>query len=94
MPGIGKKTAARLLIELKSRFDGGELDVAPLVDAGAPAAAGNVLGEVRDALGSLGYSAEEIRAALRDLRDLGPDAPSDSAALLREALARLAVAHA
>ena len=63
VPGVGKKTAERLLVELKSRLSG----------AGArrrrrsPAAASSAVGDVREALAGLGYGADEIRDALREL---------------------------
>lgn len=89
VPGVGKKTAARLLVELKSRLDVPELDVAvPATAAGAASGPERLSAraDVRDALTSLGYGADEVTAVLRDLPDDG-----DSSALLRDALQRLAV---
>jgi Holliday junction DNA helicase RuvA len=87
VPGVGKKTAARLLIELKSRLSipdlGSPIDV--VVAAGG---ARSARADVRDALAGLGYSLDEIRSAVADLPDEG-----DAALLLRDALARLAVAR-
>jgi Holliday junction DNA helicase RuvA len=69
VPGVGKKTAARLLVELKAKLD---LDVAfdlvPIGDASVP----STRSEVRAALAGLGYGVEEVREALRDLPDDGP----------------------
>jgi holliday junction DNA helicase RuvA len=83
VPGVGKKTAARLLIELKSR-----LDVADFVSSsgggGTGVSGGTTVGDVREALTGLGYGAEEIRDVLREM-----DVSGDSATVLREALARL-----
>ncbi len=60
VPGVGKKTAARLLLELKAR-----LDLPTLGDEFAPAtAASSSRGEVRAALTELGYGPEEISGAL------------------------------
>ncbi|MGI8709439.1 MAG: Holliday junction branch migration protein RuvA [Acidimicrobiales bacterium] len=91
VPGVGKKTAARLLIELKTRLD------VPLGDAlppgldddedGRSGASGSARADVRDALAGLGYGPEEIAAATRDL----PDA--DAGTLLRAALQRLAASR-
>jgi holliday junction DNA helicase RuvA len=90
VPGVGKKTAARLLIELKSKFDGADLDLpATLVTAGsnpaisAPAelAAGDPRNDVRAALSELGYGSDEVKAVVRKLPTKG-----DSSALLRQAL--------
>ncbi|HVB06548.1 MAG TPA: Holliday junction branch migration protein RuvA [Acidimicrobiales bacterium] len=81
VPGIGRKTAQRLCIELSSRLE-------VLAPAFVPSAAGSDAGgrgEVREALLALGYRNEEIRAVLEGL-------PPEGAveALLREALAALA----
>ncbi|WP_419925917.1 Holliday junction branch migration protein RuvA [Candidatus Poriferisocius sp.] len=85
VPGVGKKTAARLLVELKSRLDIGDVTSALASDrpeGEQPSDARNV---VRQALAELGYSAEEIRAAIAALP------PGDnSSALLKEALRHLA----
>jgi holliday junction DNA helicase RuvA len=75
VPGVGRKTAARLLIELKSRLDLPDLS---LSGGGAAAGAGDDPGlrdtrtsraEARAALSELGYAADEIRGALDGLRD-------------------------
>ena len=98
VPGIGKKTAVRLLMELKSRFeadsDGPDLHVigagsngstnGHARDATDPAA---VRQEVRAALASLGYGADEIRHALSRLPAEGTVEES-----IRFALRDLAVA--
>ena len=84
VPGIGKKTASRLLIELKDSLDiSAELDA---VNTGIGADRRSAMVEVQEALGGLGYSLEEIRPVLADL------AGDDPSVLLREALQRLAVA--
>ncbi len=82
VPGVGKRTAQKLMIELKSRLGVPDLDlVEPSSEHGPSARA-----EVRAALSELGYSADEIRAALADLDDEGTIGD-----LLRAALKRLAV---
>lgn len=91
VPGIGKKTAARLLVELKSRLDVPGLEHATSAptepgSGGRGVAVGSARSDVRDALASLGYGPEEVHAVLRDLPDDG-----DAGTLLREALQRLAV---
>ena len=88
VPGVGKKTAARLLVELKSRLDLPEGETVAVVANGngaSPASAARA--DVRDALVSLGYGAEEIGDALRELPD-----GDDSGVLLKEALRQLASA--
>ncbi|MDP6492146.1 MAG: Holliday junction branch migration protein RuvA [Acidimicrobiales bacterium] len=82
VPGIGRKTAARLLVDLKGTLD---LPVEVVPD-GSEGSGGSrsALAEVQGALGGLGYSPDEVRTVLADL------AGDDPADLLREALRRLA----
>ncbi len=86
VPGVGKKTAERLLIELKNRLKLPMLD--PLSAAGL-AGASSVVGDVREALYGLGYAPEEVRDALRELA-----AGDDPSMLLREALQLLGARRA
>lgn len=91
VPGVGKKTAARLLVELKSRLDvdlDGPAEVAIVAVGGALVEAPSPRSDVRAALAGLGYGPEEVRAALRDVPDDG-----DPALLLRQALQVLAGAR-
>ncbi len=87
VPGIGKKTAIRLLLELKSRLDLPEADDAFVV-VGSAADAPSARNEVRNALAALGYGVDEVREAVRTL-------PEDGTVedLLRSALRQLAVAR-
>jgi len=82
VPGVGRKTAARLMIDLKSR-----LDLPDLVGAASAAAPGarSPRSEARAALAELGYEPEEIRGALDGLGD-----DVDVEELLRLALRELA----
>ncbi|MGA0080812.1 MAG: Holliday junction branch migration protein RuvA [Ilumatobacteraceae bacterium] len=77
VPGVGKKTAERLLVELRDKLQLPVLD--SLSDKST--ATGSAITDVRDALAGLGYSTEEIRDVLREL-------PADLSAegLLRQAL--------
>lgn len=84
VPGVGKRTAARLLVELKTRLDVPVLDVA---DVGQPGAS-RARAELREALAGLGYGPDEVRAVMGRL-------PEDGAVedLLRDALRLLAAAR-
>lgn len=87
VPGVGKKTAQRLLVELKSSL------VLPVIDGGAAATPGaptatGPLGDVREALRELGYTPEEIKLAVVSLPADGGGL--DSGALLKQALRALA----
>jgi holliday junction DNA helicase RuvA len=87
VPGVGKKTAARLLVELKSRLDVPDSGAVPTVTGPGLSAVGpaTAVTDVRDALAGLGYSPDEIRAVTSDLADDG-----DAADMLRRALRQLA----
>ena len=92
VPGVGAKTASRLLIELKTRLDF-DLDMPELVSVGSSAARGagsaaSPKAEVRVALAGLGYGADEMRDALSGLPEEG-----SLEELLRLALRRLAGAR-
>jgi Holliday junction DNA helicase RuvA len=76
VPGVGRKTAARLLLELKSRLDVPEGDPVP--------SNGSARAEVREALTALGYQPEEVRRAMGDL-----PAEGDVGTLVRTALQTL-----
>jgi holliday junction DNA helicase RuvA len=77
VPGIGKKTAVKLLLELKSRLD------LPILDP-MPSSPSTPRAEVRDALAALGYGPDEIREATREL-----PADGDVQLLLKTALGRM-----
>ncbi len=61
IPGVGKKTASRMILELKEKLGAGDSDLAPI--AGSPAVR-EALGEVRAALLQLGYTTTEAREAI------------------------------
>jgi Holliday junction DNA helicase RuvA len=84
VPGVGRKTAARLLIDLKARLDLPDIGAEPATAAGNGA---GVRAEVRAALAGLGYGPEEVRHVLQSV-------PSDGATeeVLRAALRELASA--
>lgn len=87
VPGVGKKTAQRLLVELKATV------VLPVLDGDLPAgtAAGgsgpvDSLADVREALANLGYTAAEVRNALAGV---DTENGSEPGLLLKQALLNL-----
>jgi holliday junction DNA helicase RuvA len=88
--GVGKKTAAQVLLDLKSKLDvDGNDDPSGVIgalrsDDPTGPVDGGPRNDVRVALGELGYGADEVKNVLRQLSD-----SADSAVLLREALALL-----
>lgn len=83
LPGIGKKTADRLILEMKSRLDG--LDIQTDFGGGSGHGAGqgrNAASEARAGLIALGYSPAE---ALKMIKGVGDDSAS-AEAMIRQAL--------
>ena len=80
--GVGKKTAQRIILELKDKMGGSamELDFSGGVSAAAPVQAGNAA-MATAALQELGYSPAEIHAALK-----GADPNAATEDLVRYAL--------
>ena len=60
IPGIGKKTAERLLLELRDRLPGGVVTASP---GGAPSESG----DIANALSALGYNDKEVQWAVTRL---------------------------
>ena len=86
VPGVGKKTAERLLVELRNRLDLPMLDP---VGVGAVGSGGTLVGDVREPLAGLGYQPDEVRDTLRELPATG-----DASSLLRDALKLLGAKRA
>lgn len=83
--GVGGKTAARIVLELKDKFAKKLFADAPEAAGTAPSSAsGGHLSDARDALLVLGYSRSEIMVALQ-----GQDPASDTEEIIRRALAKL-----
>ena len=83
VPGVGRKTAERLMVELKSRLN---MDIAS--PAGADGAQ-SATADVREALSALGYSPDEVRDVMRQLTNV-----DDPESMLRDALAMLGARRA
>lgn len=89
VPGIGKKSAERLVLELKDKILAVGVDPADLAvrPADAPAADG-VLGQVREALEGLGWSSKQAADAVTRVTR-AEDAPTGVSDILRAALREL-----
>ena len=84
VPGVGKRTAQRLMIELAAKLGATGPDLT-VIEGGAPSGRA----EMRAAVEGLGYGTEEVRYVLDTLPDDGP-----VEVLLKEALKLLAVDRA
>jgi Holliday junction DNA helicase RuvA len=85
-PGVGKKLAARIVLELKPRFEKG--GVTELMGVGGgPLATGDMRAQVVEALTALGYPPASATAAVRALPD---DATGSLEDLIFRALRSLA----
>jgi Holliday junction DNA helicase RuvA len=69
IPGIGKKTAERIVLELKEKVGGDDVVALPV-----PAGSGNAHVTARDALVELGFSIAEAEQALAGI---DPDLPAE-----------------
>ena len=88
VPGIGRKGAQRIVIELKDKINTVGLSDEPVRVAGAPASWRD---QVTQGLQNLGWSAKDAEAACGDIEHLAREDPSVSVAvLMRAALQTLA----
>ena len=82
IPGIGKKTAERLVLELKDKIR--KLDIGqPAVTATAQPAASELLDDVASALVNLGYKEAQVRKVLDEV-ETAADTPMET--VLKHAL--------
>ncbi len=84
VPGIGKRGAERMVVELRDKIDG---VVAAAPTAAGPAAAGAVRDQVVEALVGLGFPVKQAETAVDAVLANSPDA--DTATSLRAALSTL-----
>ncbi len=89
IPGVGKKTASRIILELKGSLDHGldQLFAADGSPAAPAAASGAELTGAREALLSMGFTPAEVDLSLK-----GAAEDADTEALLKYALKRLGTA--
>ena len=87
-PGIGKKTAQRIALELKDKISQADVSVAaaPSQGAAAPSLSSDAVTEAIEALIALGYSSTEARNAISQIKDQ-TDKPEE---LIRLALRAMA----
>lgn len=78
VPGVGKKTAQRIVLELKDKIGISSYDIS--IGAGGDS---TVIGETKDALIALGYSQAEALAALKDIGDVRSTEEAIKKALLK-----------
>jgi Holliday junction DNA helicase RuvA len=86
IPGLGKKTAERILVELQGTL--GDLIPAGAMPGKRAPGASALLNDVASALGNLGFKGAQIDAALDQVRS-APDAPTDFDGLFREVMKHL-----
>lgn len=79
LPGVGKKTAARLLVEMRDRIKDAVPAGSEVTRSTAP---GNVMAEAQDALIALGYKPREVDRLLKDIDSEGLNTEE----LIRQAL--------
>jgi Holliday junction DNA helicase RuvA len=84
-PGIGRKTAERLVVELKARVGGSDTSTPAVAGSSAAPAGVNMHRDAVSALVALGYKgADADQAVRRSALALGPDASTE--ALIKKAL--------
>jgi Holliday junction DNA helicase RuvA len=92
VPGIGRKGAERLVVELRDKVaPPGAGDAADGEVPSSPVAAGSLREQVVEALVGLGFAAKPAEKAVDEVLggSSGSSGPSDSSAVLRAALSRL-----
>ena len=79
LPGIGKKTAERLVLELKDKIEAvpGSAHSSESLDLGTPKS-GDLIDDIISALVNLGYKESQARKVLENM-ELAPDVPMEEA---------------
>ena len=84
LPGVGKKTAERLLVEMKDRLEDWSIDGTAVSNNNASMASSNgIMAEAESALVALGYKPQQASRAIAAVNDANMDS---SEALIRMAL--------
>jgi len=85
MPGIGKKTAERLIVEMRDRLDDWSDSGGVTGSSGDAAVASSVSKDAETALLALGYKPQQAARAINQVLKDNPDV-ADSEALIRLSL--------
>ena len=67
LPGVGKKTAERLIVELRDKIDTDAVSPSPSMPAGVTASPTSPVSDAVSALVSLGYKAQEASRMVRNV---------------------------
>lgn len=84
VPGVGRKTAERLLVELKDRL----ADIVVVAEAGIPARGGKSAEEAEEVLVALGYKPQEAQRVVSDVLAEGSASTEE---IVRAALRHIAM---
>ncbi len=87
LPGVGKKTAERLIVELRDKIDTGASLPAAAAPAGVTAAPTNPVSDAVSALIALGYKAQEASRMVRNIETDGMPTEAIIKAALQGAVA-------
>lgn len=87
IPGIGKKTAERVVVELKDKLD--DMISAAPTDGAAPFHAGPMGDDVLSALTNLGYQRNIAQKAVQTALETNPELRTDFEALFRAAMSAI-----
>lgn len=68
LPGVGKKTAERLIVEMKDKLEAKGESSMPQVEHAAPAPANDPIGDAVSALVALGYKPNEASRMVRTIK--------------------------
>ncbi len=82
VPGVGLRTAQRMMIDLKAKLGIKAVDSG----TGTAGSGGGPLAEVSEGLAGMGFTPQEIKAALARLPDGADDPDADATDLMRQAL--------
>ncbi len=85
LPGIGKKTAERIIIELRDKLDSFPVSGATMPRSGI-APPGGAVSEASHALGALGYKPQEVSRMVRSVVQADMGADLDAEEIIRRAL--------